>query len=266
MATTDPHHIALWGPPAAGKTMFLAQLYLRRQQIAKHWDVFARGSSLDFIERNRALIDSQNRFVPRTDPGTTDQQVLYEFRHEQSGRKLFLAIDDRAGGDWVAMDAKEELQEVYRQAGGLILLFDCTAQKDHLMRTVSRTLERVRVAQGDQDDHRPVALCLSKADQLIETPAHLTEALEHPDGFMRRWLEARVSRHFLGEVARYFKNYRLFPVSSIGAHFIHGEREPIVFYDERFELRLRFGRELEPINLFAPIIWLFEQLEERDGD
>jgi len=266
MPANEPHNIALWGPPAAGKTMFLAQLYLRSHHDGAEWEVFAKGPALDFIDRNRALVDSQNKFIPRTDPGTSDQKVLYEFCHKQSEKQLLLSIDDRAGGDWITMDEKEEMQEVYGSAAALILLFDCTAAPEKLRTTVLRTLERVRVAQGSRSDPRPVAFCLSKADSIIHSALDLTEATSHPDSFMRRWMEQSMGRHFLEEVAKFFHNYRLFPISSIGVRFMYGVRQPIVFFDEKFEQRLRFGRELVPVNLFAPITWLFEHLEADHGD
>lgn len=256
-SSTAPVQVALWGPPSAGKTMYLAQLFLRADQTKSRFTVYPTPEVQTLIETNRARIDNENRFLPATQPGT-GPRVLYRFRTE-GGREVRLAIDDRAGGEWMRFEG--DIQKIYLDAQGLMLLFDSQVKPKDLETDLLQTVVRMHVAGGSRDDPRPVALCLSKADMLIRTPADKTRALTDPDGFMRAWLDRTLSRGFLQGIRKYFPNIKMFPISSIGVRFKYGQRRPVVFFDERCQPRLWHGRELEPLNLMAPLEWLFDELE-----
>jgi hypothetical protein len=106
-------------------------------------------------------------------------------------------------------------------------------------------------------DERPIAVCLSKADTLIRTPADFRRAIEWPDDFVREHLDPGLVR----PLERLCANYRLFPISAAGVRLRYGAIEPVVFLDENLEPRICPGGR--PFNLMAPFTWLLQQLTGR---
>ncbi len=106
-------------------------------------------------------------------------------------------------------------------------------------------------------DDRPIAVCVSKADVLIESPQDLRRAREDPDGFVREHDRMGLVR----ALDRFCSNYRLFPVSAAGVLLHRGVIEPMVFYDEKLVPRVRPGGEL--LNLMEPFTWLLDQVTSR---
>jgi hypothetical protein len=102
---------------------------------------------------------------------------------------------------------------------------------------------------------RPVAVCVSKADELIDSPAALRRAIADPDGFVRG---LRQMSSLVRGVERRCNNMRLFPVSAAGLRLRFGVVERVVFYDEIFRPRLAPGGEA--VNVMAPFTWLLGQV------
>jgi hypothetical protein len=108
---------------------------------------------------------------------------------------------------------------------------------------------------GGERDARPVAVCLSKADQKIATPEDLDRARHAPKAFV---LE-KISGEILQWVGRFCSTFEMFPISSLGVRVRHGVVEPMLFYDEKGTARIASG--CEPLNLIEPFAWLFSKLE-----
>jgi hypothetical protein len=113
------------------------------------------------------------------------------------------------------------------------------------------------VARGGKPDERPLAVCLSKADLLMESPEDLRLALEEPDRFVR----PRLSRQILAVLDQFHADYRLFPVSAVGVRLRWGVVEPAVFYDEALSPRIYPGAE--PVHLVTPFAWLLDRAAAR---
>lgn len=245
--------LAMWGPSSAGKTALLAKLYLEEQETG--WEIFPTKESLPFIESMRSYMRSSNAFPPATT--TAVAQIEYLFRHTVTGTEASLRLEDRAGSESERLS--DDIRRQLGEAHGLVLLFDPMAEAGTLESQVWRTLEHIHVASGRgvHKDDRPIAVCVSKADVLIESIDDLRGALDDPDGFVRRHDQMGLVR----ALNRFCNNYRLFPVSAAGVRVRHGVVEPVVFYDEALRPRLCPGGR--PLNVMAPFAWLLDQATSR---
>lgn len=257
---SDELRLALWGPTAAGKTAFLAQLHLETDGRTEDWRVFPTGKSLDFIEQMHHRSRQLNHFPKATSVGH-HEQIVYHFHHREDGRKATLSVEDRAGEDFEKLE-DEAVQERLRTAHGLVLLLDPERRAALLETDVGRALRWLHVASGETGtpDPRPVAVCWSKADVHLHDARALSQAIEEPDHFVRERLDPAL----LELLDRYLAHYRLFPVSAVGVHQAWGSVRPRVFYDESLELRLVSGGT--PLHLMTPFAWLLDQIDFPGGE
>ncbi len=252
-----PVRLALWGPSAAGKTVLLAQLYLymKRCEGPNDWEVFPTEQSLAFIKQMREMMLRENLFPKATVTGIPER-VVYQFSKPTTGDKASLLVEDRAGSEYEKLNA--QAQERLRSADGLVLIFDPTRDRTSLEIEISQTLEDVHVQSGrdGERDDRPIAVCISKADTLITTPADLQRATDDPDGFVRT--HEKIAPILFAVLERFCSTVKFFPVSAAGIHLHHGVVEPTVFYDE--SMTPRIARSGEPFNLMAPFAWVLDQI------
>jgi len=241
----------LWGPSSAGKTVFLAQLYVEATLNQKNWNVFLTPESLEFTENMRFQMRRHNKFPAATAVGELNN-IVYHFQNTETNENFSLLIEDRAGADYELFE--ESAQERLRTVEGLILLFDHLRGAEVLEQELWDTLGKLQVANGHKIDDRPIAVCISKADILVQNMADYRLAKDAPDEFVREHLPANV----LKVLDNFCSNYRFFPVSAAGLHIRHGSIEPTVFYDEN--LKARICPVGKPFNLLAPIAWLNQQL------
>jgi hypothetical protein len=265
--TTDPAikpiEIALWGPTAAGKTAFVAKLYLDSQD--DQWEVFSTGKSLTFVQDMRERIRKDNLFPKATAVGHM-WDIEYIFTHRKTRVRWSMQLEDRAGYHSQELEeaAREDekagvvsLKRRLQSADGLVLVFDPLANEVALENSVANTLELLNVASGrvGLKEERPIAVCFSKADVLIRTPQDLRRAVDQPDEFVRERMPAALVR----PLDRLCSNYRLFPVSAAGVRTRYGIIEPAVFVDEACEPRISPGGAA--FNLMAPFTWILGELD-----
>jgi len=252
--------LAIWGPAASGKTVLMAQLHLESHAEAGEWDIYpTRQDSLDFIHQmqERRL---DNQFPPATAVGRKEH-IAYEFVNRKTGVRASLAVEDRAGQDYERME--EDARARLNAAAGLVLLIDPTRNQRDIQSQLSRMLFQMhtdlragRAAEADPKDRRPIAVCVSKADELLRWPADYRRACQAPDAFVReadRW-------DLTPMLEKFCANYRFFPLSAVGVALSHGVLEPNTFYDENFNLRIK--TKGKPFNLMTPFAWLIGQLAE----
>jgi 5S rRNA maturation endonuclease (ribonuclease M5) len=196
---------------------------------------------------------SRNVFPPPTQVGSTWQLVCH-LVHRRTGRQITLTMEDRAGADFEAVH--EDVLKLLLEADGIILLLDPDRQDDKVYKEVSDTFERMMTMPGRvaRKERRPVAVCVTKADILIEAPADFRLALEEP----ARFAERHVNRRLLGYMRNRFESFELFAASAAGVRMQHGAIEPVAFLDETLRPRINSG---EPFNLLAPIDWLIGQVQ-----
>ncbi len=249
-----PTRLALWGPSAAGKTVLLAQLYFELDAEVTDWEIYPTQSSLAFIQQMRSKMRSNNAFPA---PTMAREQISYTFRHRQTGAEASLVVDDRPGGEFEKLEA--DIQQRLAEAEGLVLLFDPLRPPARLEQEIWRTLEGVYLARGESStkDSRPIAVCISKADVLIKSPADFRRARREMEEFVRE----RVNPILIKLLDRFCDHYRLFPVSAAGVDLHHGSIERVVFYDENLTPRICSGGQA--FNLMAPFAWLLEELVEK---
>jgi len=259
MADDTPFGVALWGPSAAGKTMLVAQLY-QQQSIASEspWEVLPHPSmptTFTFVQLMRRDIRANNVFPKATaakDERASADQIVYLFRHRDTGRTVTVSIEDRPGREWedLADGAKKRL----REAKSLLLLFDPTRPAALLEDEVLRTLEHISgaTARAGEKERRPVAVCMSKADLLVQGLHDVERAIAKPDDFVRE----KVPDVILAAFHRYLDNFRFYPVSAVGIRPRRGVLEPMVFFDEQLTPRI-CSEGGEPLNLMAAFSWLF---------
>ena len=254
---TSKFRLVLWGPSSSGKTVFMAQLYTAGLKKDEDWKLYPQETAHMFVQQMRKTVEHSNTFPPATSYGQVDQ-LVYEFSNEKNGLEAALEVEDRAGKQFEEFN--EEAQERIRNADGLILLFDPERFPYQLKEEVMSTLEKVYLARGtsEKKDYRPVAICITKADILIETIEDYRSAKNYPDTFVRRFIEERINPDLIQVVEQYCAWFRFFPVSAAGLRIAHGAIEPTVFYDEKFTSRICFGGK--PFNLLAPFSWVIESL------
>jgi hypothetical protein len=257
--TVKPIEIALWGPSAAGKTALLAKLFLEAGDD-ETWDVFPTEQSLGFIRTMRERMRTENLF-PKATAVTRAEEIRYIFTHRKSGVRSFLQLEDRAGAESEdvaneTISGKESLRARLAAANGLVLLFDPLSDEGLLEARVADTLELLNVFSdhSGRKEERPIAVCVSKADVLIDTAKDLQRAIDAPHDFVRERLALALVR----PLDRYCTNYRLFPVSAAGTRLRRGLIEPTVFLDEGFVSRICPGSR--PFNLMAPFSWILSQV------
>ncbi len=250
----DPIHLTLWGPSAAGKTVLLAQIYIETAAGDGEWEIFPTAESHEFIRWMRSSMAAANTFPGATAVGAVER-IVYRFRHRQTGVETTLEMEDRAGKDFEELE--EESQKRLATAAGLVLLFDPTRSPADLEREVWDTLENVHIAagRGANKDQRPIAVCLSKADLLLRSPADLERASSMPEDFARE----HVGESLIRALDRFCAHYRLFPISSAGVRLRYGVIEPLVFLDERLNPRI-CPDDGRPFNVMAPFAWLLGEV------
>lgn len=256
-AEVGPAEIGLWGPPASGKTLLLAQLCIQANKRGERWFVYPTPEAEAFVSAMDERIRRDNR-LPKPTHHDEHTRIHYDLKDRALGGLYRLTMDDRSGGVYQNLEPETVSQLLAYQ--GLALLLD-PAQRgwaefaDEVLRTL-RLLYLARGARGEADP-RPIAVCLAKADLFISTAADLQHAQENPDDFVRRQL----GDDMLNELPAYCENVRFFPVSSVGLTMRWGSVEPVVFYDETMEMRI--GRAGEALNVLEPFLWIIEQLDDR---
>ena len=258
--------LSLWGPTSSGKTMFLAQVYHNWSKEDPEWQIFPSPEAMPFINTMRQFIDIQNRFPPNTDVGKV-QQIRWTFHHRASKSSVDLRVEDRAGKEF--QDLGPAVMERLVEADALILLFDAQANDTRVLRQqIVGALEHIhlerRAAGGPLHDDRPVAICLTKADEYAHSAADVARMIEEPFEFVQGWLRDRGEVDVVDRIAQYCSRCRFFPVSAVGVIERPGGRlVPSVVYDEKFEGRI--VGQAQPINLSTPFTWIFSELLPEPG-
>lgn len=256
-----PIELAMWGTTSAGKTVFLAQLILAAATGAENdgsgWTVWPTEELRDFSREMRNIIATENHF-PKATEATVADRVEYRFRHESDGLTATLSLEDRAGVQWQRLD--DEVKARLESADGIVLVVDPESETGRRDARIRDTLDHLAAVRGARRDPRPLAVCLSKADLLIETPDDLRLALDAPEELVRRHLDPGL----MATLGQYHADYRLFPVSAVGVRLRWGVVEPAVFYDETFTPRIHPGAQ--PMHLLAPFIWLLGRAAARRAE
>ena len=224
--------VLLWGGKGAGKSGFLGALWhLDVDQtgpggtwaISPTADVGDRATKEYLTSAHQALLDEERR---PTAPAAHYPVLKVTVRKWVNGHpvgELPLGFRDPAGefADDAsrARDQGGALLDDMVNAGGIIWLFDCTGASTPDFTQVMRQLTSVRQRNRNQLVHTPLALCLSKIDQLDD--AALQRARETPAAA----LEQAIGSETFDLFRRTFTNIECFAISSKG--LTPGEIQPV---------------------------------------
>jgi hypothetical protein len=254
--------ITLWGPSSAGKTALLSYLFLRANAVERDWKIFPTEGSLEQILQQSQRIMRENEF-PEPTKNIKDivQELSYKFLNKATGEIYVLETRDRAGRSFVqegiAARMDPEALDGLNAAEGIVLFLDYgRGQRETEVIDALNQMYVRRSAGRVEQDGRPLAVCLSKVDQLVKQPEDYKRLLEEPEQFVR----ARLSKELLRWIDQFHSVVKFFPVSSVGLQLSFGTLQKSVFFDER--LMLRVTARGTPINIVEPFIWIFEKLRE----
>ncbi len=249
--TPEPVHIALWGPSAAGKTTLLVQIFRRRSEL-RGWEIHPTGSAAEFDDKAFEDAKRHNRFPSATSVGHVDR-VEYTITDLESGRSARVSVEDRAGRDYEKL--KPEARDRLLDAAGLLVLIDVAQEPAEVHRHLRRALLAMDSDRGNPGvkDDRPVAVCLTKIDSMIQSFEDLRRVTKDPSGFALNALDDSLVK----ELRSYCSQVEFFAISAVGVRSHYGVVEQVVFYDEGLEQRCDPGGS--SINLMAPFRWLLER-------
>lgn len=258
--------IMFWGPSSAGKTALLSYLYLRADSVESDWNILPTEQSMPQILKQSKQILEQNLFplgnAKSETPGLDlEREISYDFYNKKTKTGFALQTKDLAGIRSEELssgnNADTEILDSLVQAEGIVLFLD--HGRINATTEVSRALDQMyvrRAAKSYALDDRPLAVCLSKVDELIKHPMEYKALQDDPE----RFVQDRLGEELVRTIRKYHGRVRFFPVSSVGIHLSFGSLQKSVFYDER--LKLRVTKRGTPINIVEPFIWIFEQLQK----
>ena len=164
-------------------------------------------------------------------------------------------------------DARDQHRRVFQtelaglaESQGIVIFLDYNRgnRETEVIDTLGQIYVTFSEARGTvaQKDPRPLAVCLSKSDQLIRRPEDLKRLQDQPEQFVRDHL----SPDLLEKIHKFREKVKFFPVSSVGLRVSYGAVQKSVFYDEK--LVLRVTNRGTPMNIVEPFVWILEQLRE----
>ena len=225
--------VLLWGGKGAGKSGFLGALWHldvdragagnAAWAISPTRDVADRATREYLTSARQALIDEERRPTAPAAEYPILGVIVRKWVNGQPREALPLGFRDPAGefADDAAR-AREQgalLLDDMVNAAGIIWLFDCTGQSQPEFTEVMKQLTSVRQRNQNRLVNTPLALCLSKIDQLDD--AAMQQAQQAPRALLERVVGAETFDLF----SRTFTNIEYFAISSKGC--TKGEVEPI---------------------------------------
>lgn len=250
----DAKELRIWGSASSGKTAYLARLLTKFKSGDADWAVrLPPGADRDWFELRVDNFQTENEFPEPTARGTSDQLVC-RLVNEREDREATITIEDRPGGEFEAFEEATAL--ALANADGLLLLLDPRRDPARQNAEVQRAFIRMQQQRNDPvKDDRPLAVCISKCDELIHDMHDYQRAMRQPRTLLLEHIGGKIAE----ALEHYFSNYRVFALSAAGLRIVHGTVQPSVFYDET--LKLRVNADARPVNLLDPLLWLLEELE-----
>ncbi len=247
---TGPRRVGLFGHRNVGKTTLLAMFY--RQASAGHVAGvrLAAGdpACAEYLAEKVAQIESGEP------PAGTLAETALRLRLYRGAARFDLIVKDYQG-EHVTLGSDEPIQEFFADCDAVLLCLDPEgsarpADRRKRQQEVENLFERYLDRSNDGTTGRPVALLLTKFDRVLaQAQAHaMAEDRDDPASWgVEQLVESQygMTRHAL---AQHAPRGAIFAVSAYGRGASDG-RPPA---------------ELHPLGLDGPLVWLAEQLEDRD--
>jgi GTPase SAR1 family protein/outer membrane protein assembly factor BamD (BamD/ComL family) len=243
---TGPKRIALFGHRNVGKTTLLAMFYRQAStgQVPGVRLAAADATTAEYLAEKIAQIESGESLA-----GTLAETEL-ALRLYHGPTRFDLIVKDYQG-EHVALGSDEPIHEFFADCDAVLLCLDPEgsanpAERRRRQQEVEQLLERYLEDSEDGTTDRPVALLITKYDQVLDREPGSSAAVAEQ---VERFAEALygMTRHAL---AAHVTRSALFAVSAYGQGSKDG-RPPA---------------ELHPLGLEGPLGWLADQLEARDQE
>ena len=189
-AKLPEHRIAMWGPPASGKTTFLAALSIALVDRTEDWYVRARDQeSADALARLTRSLSEYREFPSATQAIERHQWILVG-RSERSNRfwrsrkqreeliEIALDVVDMPGESFASralgMGAQEQMLTELTRSRGIVVFVDPVREAEvgdsfgHVYGVLAQLSQRAAQSPGLTRGRLPhyVAVCLTKFDDL----------------------------------------------------------------------------------------------------
>jgi hypothetical protein len=247
---TGPRRVGMFGHRNVGKTTLLAMFY--RQASAGHVAGLRLAAGdpacAEYLAEKVAQIESGEP------PAGTLAETALRLRLYRGAARFDLIVKDYQG-EHVTLGSDEPIQEFFADCDAVLLCLDPEgsarpADRRKRQQEVENLFERYLDRSNDGTTGRPVALLLTKFDRVLAHAHAMTEDDDDPASWgVEQLVEAQygMTRHAL---AQHAPQGAIFAVSAYGRGANDG-RPPA---------------ELHPLGLEGPLVWLAEQLEDRDRE
>jgi hypothetical protein len=249
---TGPRRVGLFGHRNVGKTTLLAMFYRQASagQVAGLRLAAGDLATAEYLAEKVAQIESGDP------PAGTLAETELRLRLYRGPARFDLIVKDYQG-EHITLGSDEPIQEFFADCDAVFLCFDpkstahaadCRKRQQEVENLFERYLDR----STDGTAGRPVALLLTKFDRVLAegSASSPTQDDDNPASWgVERLVEVRygMTRHALTHHA---PHGAIFAVSAYGRGANDG-RPPA---------------ELHPLGLEEPLLWLAEQLEQRDRE
>jgi hypothetical protein len=258
-------HIAIWGAPQSGKTVYLAMLYdaLVHHRIPDldHWNIYAEPDANEWISAIQNKLTIDGIFPPATQEGA---HYFPSFKiRDGVGNELFAFTFIDAPGEMYAntveYTARYNLNpdpfSYLAACSGILLLLDPTEALEGnfpiSMRALMETLQKLSQARGGGKIPIPVALCITKCDDTRCRRAFPTP--EQPDAAYQ--FAEEIFFPLNGTLQTFFPDgyWQWFACSAIGF-----EKDASANIMRRWngQWGILDRQKLNPMNIVQPLEWL----------
>jgi hypothetical protein len=248
---TGPRRVGLFGHRNVGKTTLLAMFYRQASagQVAGLRLAAGDPASAEYLAEKVAQIESGEP------PAGTLAETALRLRLYHGAARFDLIVKDYQG-EHVTLGSDEPILEFFADCDAVFLCLDPEpaahpADRRKRQQEVENLFERYLDRSMDGTTGRPVALLLTKFDRVLTlSPGDDRAEDDDPASWgVERLVEAQygMTRHAL---AQHAPRGAIFGVSAYGRGATDGQPPA----------------ELHPLGLEGPLVWLAEQLEDRDRE
>lgn len=268
---THERKIGIWGLTGAGKTTYLAALWLAVNNTpSTEWRILAKNETAKTLFINYSGDLSNGIFPPATDPDTNP--VQYDFMLEYKSyrgrsQRYNLSLIDAAGQHVLDDNDKYGYFETLQQSSGLILMIDPNPiveeqKKQGYFKPITRLLSKLDNCRNNNSGkiETNIALCATKCDM-----GKWPNIAGNPQGIFREIMD-----HFTyNAIKTSFSSVCEFAISSVGLlKTPTGEiisNMDFIIEDNQQRLKIRDMKHWEPMCLLEPIIWLTDPKNNNCG-
>lgn len=262
--------IGIWGLTGAGKTTYLAALWLAvNSSHSTGWKIWPENEKAETLFTNYSGDLRNGIFPPATDPDTNPVQydLMLEYTsHRGRSQRYNLSLIDAAGQHVLDNSDNYGYFETLRQSSGILLMIDPNPiveeqKKQGYFQPITRLLFKLRdrLKENGKID-TDIALCATKCDM-----GKWSDRAGNPQGIFPEIMD----RFSYNAIKTNFSSICEFAVSSVGLlDTPSGQTISNMDYDivnNQQRLKIRNMEQWKPMCLLKPIIWLTDPKNDNCG-